>query len=161
MDYFRLVYRLAGLVPIQLILGLVGLVTVVVLSPFRNARYTMLAIIMQVWGRLCCWMMNIHIHQVNSAERLGQGALIVSNHVGFVDIFVMAACFKMSFVSKSDVRTWPLIGYLTRIANTIYIDRTRRRESADMVQDRKSVAEGKSVDLGCRRIIKKKKEKGQ
>jgi 1-acyl-sn-glycerol-3-phosphate acyltransferase len=134
MDYFRLVYRLAGLVPIQLILGLVGLVTVVVLSPFRNARYTMLAIIMQVWGRLCCWVMNIHIHQVNSAERLGQGALIVSNHVGFVDIFVMAACFKMSFVSKSDVRTWPLIGYLTRIANTIYIDRTRRRELAGMVQ---------------------------
>ena len=134
MGYFRLVYRLSGLVLIQLLLGLVGLVTVIALSPFQNARYTMLAIIMQIWGRLCCWMMNIHIHQVNSAKRPGQGALIVSNHVGFVDIFVMAACFKMSFVSKSDVRTWPLIGYLTRIANTIYIDRTRRRELAGMIQ---------------------------
>jgi 1-acyl-sn-glycerol-3-phosphate acyltransferase len=132
--YFRLVYRLAGLVFIQLVMGLVGLVTVIVLSPFRNSRYTMMARVMQVWGKLSCWMMNIRIHQVGSAEQPDHGALIVSNHVGSVDIFVMAACFKMAFVSKSDVRTWPLVGYLTRIANTIYIDRTRRRELAGMVQ---------------------------
>ncbi|MDH3256059.1 MAG: 1-acyl-sn-glycerol-3-phosphate acyltransferase [Nitrospinota bacterium] len=132
--YFRLVYRLVGLVFIQFIMGLVGLVTVIVLAPFQNARYTMLARIMQVWGKLCCWVMNIRILQAGSAGQPDHGALIVSNHVGSVDIFVMAACFKMSFVSKSDIRTWPLIGYLTRIANTIYIDRTRRRELAGMVQ---------------------------
>jgi 1-acyl-sn-glycerol-3-phosphate acyltransferase len=134
MGYFRLVYRLAGLVFIQIVSGLVGLVIVIALSPFQNARNMMSARVMQVWGRLCCWMMNIHIHQVDSANRSDHGALIVSNHVGSVDIFLMAACFKMSFVSKSDVRAWPLIGYLTRIANTIYIDRTRRSELAGMVQ---------------------------
>ncbi len=134
MDYFRLVYRLAGLLLIQLISGLVGLVTVIALSPFQNSRYAMMARVMQVWGKLCCWMMNIRIHQVGLVERSDHGALIVSNHVGIVDIFVSAACFKMSFVSKSDVREWPLIGYMTRIANTIYIDRTRRRELAGMVQ---------------------------
>ncbi len=132
--YFRLVYRLAGLLLIQLMSGLAGLVTVIVLSPFRNARYTMIAHVVQVWGKLCCWMMNISIHQVGSVERPDHGALIVSNHIGSVDIFVLAACFKMSFVSKSDIRAWPLIGYLTRIANTIYIDRTRRTELAGMVQ---------------------------
>ena len=132
--YFRLVYRLTGLLLIQLLLGLLGLVTVIVLSPFQKVRYRMLARVMQVWGKLCCWMMNIRIDRVGSTERLDHGALIVSNHVGSVDIFVMAACFKMSFVSKSDIRTWPLIGYLTRIANTIYIDRTRRKELASMVQ---------------------------
>jgi 1-acyl-sn-glycerol-3-phosphate acyltransferase len=134
MGYFRLIYRLIGLVIIQVIMGLAGLVTVVALSPFQNARYTMMARVMQVWGKLCCWMMNIRIHQVGSVKRSNHGALIVSNHVGSVDIFVMAACFKMSFVSKSDVRAWPLVGYMTRIANTIYIDRTRRRELAGMVQ---------------------------
>lgn len=134
MRYFRLSYRLVGLLLIQLVMGLVGLVTVIALSPFQNARYTMIARVMQVWGKLSCWMMNIRIHQIGSAERLDHGGLIVSNHVGSVDIFVMAACFQMSFVSKSDIREWPLIGYMTRIANTIYIDRTRRRELAGMVQ---------------------------
>jgi len=115
-------------------MGLVGLVTVIALSPFQNARYMMIARVMQVWGKLSCWMMNIRIHQIGSAERQDHGGLIVSNHVGSVDIFVMAACFQMSFVSKSDIREWPLIGYMTRIANTIYIDRTRRRELTGMIQ---------------------------
>lgn len=134
MRYFRLIYRLAGLLLIQLVMGLVGLVTVIALSPFQNAQYTMIARVMQVWGQLCCWMVNIRIQRAGSIELPDDGGLIVSNHVGSVDIFVMAACFKMSFVSKSDVRTWPLAGYMTRIANTIYIDRARRRELAGMVQ---------------------------
>ena len=132
--YVRLVYRLLGLLFIQLIMGLVGLLTVIVLSPFQRAHYTMIARVMQVWGKLSCWMMSIHIYKEGSTESLNRGGLIVSNHVGSVDIFVMAACFRMSFVSKSDVRTWPLAGYMTRIANTIYIDRARRRELGSMVQ---------------------------
>jgi len=134
MAYLRLIYRLAGLVIIQMIMGLVGLATIIVLSPFQNSRSTMRARILQVWGRLCCWVLNVRIHQVGSFERSDHGALIVSNHIGSVDIFVMAACFKMSFVSKSDVRGWPLIGYMTRIANTIYIDRSRRKDLAVMIQ---------------------------
>jgi len=133
MGYFRFIYRLIGLLIIQPVLGLAGLVTWVVLSPFQNARYAMLARIMQVWGKLCCWVMNIRIHQEGAMDWQDRGALIVSNHVGSVDIFVMAACFKMSFVSKSDVRAWPLLGYMTRIANTIYIDRSRRRDLEGMV----------------------------
>ncbi len=134
MRYFRLIYRLAGLLLIQLVMGLVGLVTVIALSPFQNTHYTTIARVMQVWGKLCCWMLNIRIQQVGPAEPLDHGGMIISNHVGSVDIFVMAACFRMSFVSKSDVRTWPLAGYMTRIANTIYIDRTRRRGLTTMVQ---------------------------
>ena len=134
MGYFRLVYRSVGLLFIQLLSGLVGLVTVVVLSPFRNARYTAMARVMQLWGRMSCWMMNICIHQIDSVKQPDHGTLIVSNHVGSVDIFVMAACFRMAFVSKSDIRAWPLVGYLTRMASTIYIDRTRRKELAGMVQ---------------------------
>ena len=78
-------------------------------------------------------MMNIRIHRIDAVRQPDHGTLIVSNHVGSVDIFVMAACFKMAFVSKSDIRTWPLIGYLTRMASTIYIDRSRRKELASMV----------------------------
>lgn len=132
--YFRLIYRLAGLILTQFILGLAGLVSVIVLSPFKNARFRLVAGILQVWGRWCCWIMNIHIHQIGSEERSDRGVLIVSNHIGSVDIFVMAACFKASFVSKSDIRDWILIGHLAGIANTIFIDRTRRSGLTGMVQ---------------------------
>jgi 1-acyl-sn-glycerol-3-phosphate acyltransferase len=134
MRYFRLIYRLVGLLLIQLLMGLVGLATVIALNPFQKAHYTMIARVMQVWGKLCCWMLNIRIQKLGSVEPPAHGGLIVSNHIGSVDIFVMAACFSMSFVSKSDVRAWLLAGYMTRIANTIYIDRTRRRGLTAMVQ---------------------------
>jgi len=134
MGYARLVCRVFGLVIIQLVMGVVGLVTIIVLCPFRNIHYKMIARVMQVWGKFCCWMLNIHIKKVGATEQITSGGMIVANHIGSVDIFVMAACFRMSFVSKSDVRTWPLAGYMTRIANTIYIDRTRRRGLTVMVQ---------------------------
>jgi 1-acyl-sn-glycerol-3-phosphate acyltransferase len=134
MGYARLVYRVLGLVIIQLVMGVVGLVTIIVLSPFQKIHYVMIARVMQVWGKLCCWMLNIHIKKVGATEQITSGGMIVANHIGSVDIFVMAACFRMSFVSKSDVRAWPLAGYMTRIANTIYIDRTRRRGLTVMVQ---------------------------
>ena len=134
MGYFRLAYRLTGLLLIQLLLGSIGLVIIAVLYPFQSTRFTMLARLMQVWGKLCCWVMNIQIDQVGSNAAADRGALIVSNHIGSVDVFVMAACFRMSFVSKSDVRTWPLAGYMTRIANTIYIDRDRKSQLTGMVE---------------------------
>ena len=134
MRYYRLIYRLIGLLLIQLIMGIVGLGTVIVLRPFQKTHYTVIARVMQVWGKLCCLMLNIRIQQSDSTEQPVQGGMIVANHIGSVDIFVMAACFKMSFVSKSDVRTWPLAGYMTHIANTIYIDRSRRRGLTAMVK---------------------------
>ena len=134
MGYVRLVYRVLGLVIIQLIMGVVGLVTIMMLSPFQNVHYALIARVMQVWGKLCCWILSIHIKKEGATEQTASGGMIVANHIGSVDIFVMAACFRMSFVSKSDIRTWPLAGYMTRIANTIYIDRTRRRGLRVMVQ---------------------------
>lgn len=134
MGYVRMVYRVIGLVIIQVVMGVVGLVTIIVLSPFQKTHYTMIARVMQVWGKLCCWVLNIRIQKEGATEKITSGGMIVANHIGSVDIFVMAACFRVSFVSKSDVRAWPLAGYMTRIANTIYIDRTRRRGLTVMVQ---------------------------
>ena len=66
MRYYRLIYRLVGLLLIQLIMGIVGLGTVIVLRPFQNTHYTVIARVMQVWGKLCCLMLNIHIQQSDS-----------------------------------------------------------------------------------------------
>jgi 1-acyl-sn-glycerol-3-phosphate acyltransferase len=53
--------------------------------------------------------------------------LIVSNHVSFLDIFVINAVSPSIFVSKDDVKTWPLVGWLATKAETIFIERGSRR----------------------------------
>ena len=135
MGLLRGVYKLAGLALIQLGAGLMGLVAVILLLPFRKARYFMIARIMNLWGRLCCAVLNIRIHREGPAETAPRSALIVSNHIGSADIFIITAWFNTFFVSKSDVRSWPVIGPLTQLGSTIFIDRTQRTQVSAMVRD--------------------------
>lgn len=56
--------------------------------------------------------------------------LIVANHVSWLDIMAIhAACPQARFVSKAEVRHWPLVGRLVGAAGTLYIERERRRDS--------------------------------
>jgi 1-acyl-sn-glycerol-3-phosphate acyltransferase len=55
-------------------------------------------------------------------------ALIVSNHVSWLDIFAVNTCKPCRFVAKSDIRDWPLLGWLCERAGTIFIARGRQRD---------------------------------
>jgi 1-acyl-sn-glycerol-3-phosphate acyltransferase len=61
---------------------------------------------------------------LHPAER----ALIVANHVSWLDIFVINTIQPSRFVAKSDIRDWPLIGWLCDKAGTIFIARGRVRD---------------------------------
>ena len=58
---------------------------------------------------------------------LAQGAVLwVVNHVSWLDIFVLNCVRATAFVAKSEIRNWPLIGWLARGADTIFIERASR-----------------------------------
>jgi len=135
MRYFRLVYRLIGLILIQILVGVLALAGVLVLLPFRKLRYRLILYLMNLWGKLGCWIMNFQVRREGDSDSGPGGVLIVSNHIGTVDIFVIAACFKTFFVSKSDVRSWPVIGQLAQLGGTIFIDRTRKIQVSAMVRN--------------------------
>src|SRR5206468_5645494 len=48
--------------------------------------------------------------------------LIVSNHLSYLDILVYSAIAGCTFVSKREVRSWPVFGWIATVATTIYID---------------------------------------
>jgi 1-acyl-sn-glycerol-3-phosphate acyltransferase len=52
--------------------------------------------------------------------------LLVANHVSFLDIFVINAVAPAAFVSKDEVRGWPLIGWLAARSDTIFLERGSR-----------------------------------
>jgi 1-acyl-sn-glycerol-3-phosphate acyltransferase len=58
------------------------------------------------------------------------GVLLVANHVSWVDVFAVNAIRPSSFVAKSEVRAWPVIGTLCTRARTIFICRARRGDAA-------------------------------
>jgi 1-acyl-sn-glycerol-3-phosphate acyltransferase len=54
--------------------------------------------------------------------------LLVSNHLGYLDIFVLASLTPMMFVSKRDIKFWPVVGWLAQLAGTLFVDRERRAQ---------------------------------
>lgn len=52
--------------------------------------------------------------------------LLVANHLSYLDIILLAALRPCVFVSKSDVRKWPLFGRCAILGGTIFVDRQRR-----------------------------------
>jgi 1-acyl-sn-glycerol-3-phosphate acyltransferase len=53
---------------------------------------------------------------------------LVSNHLSYVDIIAFASQLDCVFVSKSEVKDWPVIGLLCRSMDIIFIDRERRAD---------------------------------
>ena len=59
--------------------------------------------------------------------------MLVSNHISWLDIPMLHAARHCRFISKSDVKGWPIIGTLATAAGTLYIQRSSRRDAMRMV----------------------------
>ena len=88
----------------------------------------------QAWSLQFLALWGVHLKVIGTPVRSGP-ALIVSNHISWLDILVIHAARHCRFVSKSDIRDWPLIGTLATGAGTLYIERARRKDALRMVHD--------------------------
>lgn len=80
--------------------------------------------------------------------RFAPGAhLIAANHVSWLDITaVHAVCPQARFVSKADVKAWPVLGWLIAAAGTIFIERESKRDALRVVhQSAEALAAGDTV----------------
>jgi 1-acyl-sn-glycerol-3-phosphate acyltransferase len=59
----------------------------------------------------------------------GGNVLIVANHISWLDIFVLNSVHPVRFVAKSELARWPIVGAMIRGAGTLFIERTKRRDT--------------------------------
>jgi 1-acyl-sn-glycerol-3-phosphate acyltransferase len=81
---------------------------------------------MHVWSAKCIQRLGIRCRVRGVPASTG---LVVSNHLSYSDIMVFGAVMRCVFVSKAEVRNWPVFGWLTTIAGTVYVDRKRRSDT--------------------------------
>ena len=48
---------------------------------------------------------------------------MISNHLSYVDIVVFAAMHPCVFVSKAEIARWPVVGWMTTMSGTVYVER--------------------------------------
>lgn len=77
-----------------------------------------------------------------------EGALVVSNHLSYLDIPVLASVFSMVFVAKAELRRWPFWGFVASAGGTIFVNRATKR---DVLRVRGEM--GEAMERGDRVIV--------
>ena len=77
--------------------------------------------------------MRLVVH--NDEARLDEGALVVSNHISWIDIYVINAWRPTPFVSKAEIRKWPVVGWLAAQLDTIFIQREKRSDAKRIMHE--------------------------
>lgn len=113
-----------------LVHALAGWLTVTLLFPRWTQQRREATV--QAWAQRMLRILGIPLHVQGHAPARGP-ILLVANHVSWLDILVLHAARHCRFVSKSDVRHWPLIGTLATGGGTLYIEREKRRDAMRVV----------------------------
>jgi len=79
---------------------------------------------------------------------LRRHVLFLANHLSWLDILVLAGASGTAFVSKDDVARWPVVGWLARLNDTVFIARASRAAVKDQAEAlRSALARGQPVAL--------------
>ena len=85
----------------------------------------------QRWSRQVLDILGVSLRLAGTPPQpAGAPIMLVANHVSWLDILVISAVLPVRFVAKSEVRAWPVIGWLSERAGTLFIRRARRSDAA-------------------------------
>lgn len=75
----------------------------------------------QRWFKQGSRILNLKI-QLSGTSSL-HSSMLVSNHISWLDIVAIAASSPVTFVSKADLKSWPMVGQLAKSSGTVFIKR--------------------------------------
>lgn len=87
----------------------------------------------RLWARTCLAL--FHVRRIVHGEPIRKGGVIVSNHASWMDILSLRSVTRINFVSKAEVRNWPVVGYIAEVCETVFIERRRseaKRQQAEL-----------------------------
>jgi 1-acyl-sn-glycerol-3-phosphate acyltransferase len=87
------------------------------------------------WSARLLGTLNVLPHLQGEPPRAGERrAVLVANHVSWLDIHLIHSVWQVRFIAKSEVRQWPLIGWLSAHTGTLFIERGKGRHAARINQ---------------------------
>lgn len=93
--------------------------------------------IYKTWRRSFLWAMGIRV--ASRGSEYNGPALMVANHRSYADVLFVHSPLPVVFLSKAEVRNWPLIGWAARALDTVFVDRSNkdnRRAAREALRER-------------------------
>ena len=88
----------------------------------------------RLWHRILVRAFGLRVH-VRGEMAADRPLLIASNHISWTDIMVIGSLADVSFIARSDLAGWPLIGKLSRLQRTVFVARDRKAGSMEQAGD--------------------------
>lgn len=137
--------RLAAIGTVTALIWLLLRLTLL-LAPGQRARRGVRHFYFRVWSIALCRLMAIHI--TVSGLTPSAPCLLVTNHLSYVDVLVLASLLPARFVAKAELGGWPLIGGMCRAVDTFFVDRASRLDAAKVGRDMgEALARGDAIVL--------------
>ncbi|HEY8564827.1 MAG TPA: lysophospholipid acyltransferase family protein [Beijerinckiaceae bacterium] len=83
-----------------------------------------------LFHRLVLRLFGVRVREIGRPPR-GPG-LVLANHVSWLDIPVMGSLQPLSFVAKSEIAGWPVIGLFAKLQRSVFIERARKTHTAEV-----------------------------
>jgi 1-acyl-sn-glycerol-3-phosphate acyltransferase len=103
-----------------------GLFIAALFFPFQGRERRRFEI--QRWARQLLAIAAVRLH-VHGAIADATPLMLVANHVSWLDIFAIQSICPVRFVAKTETRSWPLVGWLSERAGTLFIHQARLRDT--------------------------------
>ncbi|MCF6272024.1 MAG: 1-acyl-sn-glycerol-3-phosphate acyltransferase [Rhodobacteraceae bacterium] len=94
----------------------------------------------RLWGRVGHGLSGLRLEIVG--REMAHGGAIVANHSSWLDIFVLHSAAHIHFVSKAEVASWPVIGWMARVTGTVFIERRPSAAKHQQAQLAERIAAG-------------------
>ncbi len=76
----------------------------------------------RIFFRVFLAITNVKVNVINRNNE-AKSTIYISNHISYLDIFVIGASLETRFTPKSDIASWPIFGFLTNLSFPVYINR--------------------------------------
>lgn len=87
------------------------------------------------WPRLFLWLAarSVGVRVTKDGIPLSRDVFFVANHVSWIDILALGGATGTAFISHDGVAGWPIVGWLAKQNNTIFVARADRHAVRDQI----------------------------
>ena len=123
------------------------LLPIYLLAKFVGGRFSLdwHFLVSSLWSRLGLLLCNIKVKISGTKEP--DCNVYVCNHISWLDILALQSLLKVSFIAKSEVKSWPVFGFLARIADTVFIERRATAAKSQQIELVQALRLGRSLCL--------------
>ncbi len=99
----------------------------------------------KLWSKRLLRIFNLKLVATGLEQVTTSPALFAANHISWLDIHAINACKPIRFVAKSEVKSWPIFGWMAKQLGTVFIRRDSTRHARKVVEQVAGVLKTESI----------------